>query len=498
MKTGKQRISLFAWIAVLILASLACSTVFGGAPSTAPSSPEIEATVENGGSDQSPTQEEVIDSPTQPAPTATESPPKSSQDRTPSPDLEEIFAPFWESWDILHEYFVEQPIDNTLLVEGAIQGLVDIANFEPIPTEENVAKAFSDAANTPLEVEDEFLTFWKVWVAAYGETEVALMRAALRGMIEALGDENTAYLDPDQYFQSNVGLDGTYEGIGAFVDPDGAYLTIISPIQGSPAEAAGLEPGDQIIAVDGEDMTGIDGNLVIRRVIGPAGSEVVLTIRRDGAEEAFDVTVVRAKINLPSLEGEILEENNLAYVRLFTFGATTGADLRSLLEELLAQNPDGLIFDLRGNGGGFLDTAIEVVSEFIDEGVVMYEVYGDGSQDVYESFGDGVATDIPLVVLVDGGSASASEIVAGAIQDYERGTLVGVTTFGKGSVQFGLPLSDQGAIRVTIAAWYTPDERRIHEIGLTPDEVVEITEAQLEAELDPQLDRAIEILTEGS
>ncbi len=498
MKPVKPRKSILAFIAVLILASLACSTVFGGAPAANPTAPGSAGPAEI-----EPTQESLIspletDAPIQPIPTPTEGLPKSSGDQIPSEDLAEIFAPFWESWDLLHEYYVEQPLDDDSLIQGAINGLTTVASVNPVPTEDSVAQAFSTAANTPAEIEPEFLTFWKVWVATYGETEVTLMRAALRGMIEALGDRHTAYLDPDQHFQTNVPLDGTYEGIGAFVDPDGEFLTIISPMPGSPAEAAGLMPGDQIIAVNGEDMTGIDGNLVIRRVLGPAGSEVILTVHREGVEAPFDITIVRGKINLPSLEGQILEEHNLAYVQMFTFGANTGDDLHQLLEELLEQDPDGLIFDLRGNGGGFLDTAIQVVSEFIDDGVVMYEVYGDGSRDIYESFGDGAATQIPLVVLVDEGSASASEIVAGAIQDYGRGVLVGSQTFGKGSVQVALPLPDEGALRVTIASWFTPEERQIHGTGLLPDIVIEITDAQIEAGLDPQLERAIEILTQGS
>jgi carboxyl-terminal processing protease len=301
-------------------------------------------------------------------------------------------------------------------------------------------------------------------------------------------------MDPDQFIQANIPLEGEYEGIGAWVDPDGEFLTIVSPMPGSPAEEAGLEPGDQVIKVDGEDMTGIDGNLVIRRVLGPSGSQVTLTIRREGIED-FDVTITRAKIVIPSVTGEMLEEHNLAYVQLLNFGQDTDAELRDILNDLLAENPTGLILDLRNNGGGYLVTAIEIASEFIDEGVIMYEDYGDGERDTYEALGDGLATTIPMVVLINEGSASASEILAGAIQDYERAPLVGMTSFGKGSVQNWIPLtSENGAVRVTIARWYTPKERLIHEVGLTPDVIVEFTEADAEAEIDPQLDKAIEIL----
>lgn len=358
----------------------------------------------------------------------------SEEGGTPS-TLETTFIPFWKAWDIVHAYYVDQPLDDTKLMEGAING-----------------------------------------------------------MMESLGDPHSSYMDPDQFKQMNADLGGEYEGIGAWVDVTGDYLTIISPMTGSPAEKAGVKPGDQIIAVNGEDMTGIDGNLVLKRVLGPAGTDVTLTILRSGVSEPFDVTITRATITVPSVEGKMLDDG-IAYVQLTTFGLDTAKDLHNILEDLLAQNPKGLILDLRYNGGGYLDTAVSVVSEFLDDGVALYEVYGDGTRDTYTIRRGGIATEIPLVVLVNEGTASASEITAGAIQDYDRGTLVGVTTFGKGSVQTMTPLGEgEGAVRVTIARWITPKERQINGIGLTPDEVVEITDEDVTAERDPQLERAIEIL----
>ncbi|HNS64264.1 MAG TPA: S41 family peptidase, partial [Anaerolineaceae bacterium] len=175
----------------------------------------------------------------------------------------------------------------------------------------------------------------------------------------------------------------------------------------------------------------------------------------------------------------------------------TTADMKEALASLLEQNPKGLILDLRYNGGGFLVTAVEVVSQFIEGGqVVMYEEYGDGSRDTYKSLPGGLATSIPMVILVNEGSASASEITAGALQDYGRATLVGTQTFGKGSVQIWTDLQDnQGAVRITVARWLTPKERQIHEVGLTPDVIVEITQEDVDADRDPQLEKAIEILT---
>jgi carboxyl-terminal processing protease len=321
------------------------------------------------------------------------------------------------------------------------------------------------------------------------------MRGAISGMLDALGDQHTSYVDPDQYMQANMSMDGEYEGIGAWVDTGTEYLTIISPMPNSPAEEAGLIPGDQVIWIDGEDMTGLDGSLVIRKVLGPAGSKVVLTIRREGEMELFDVTIIREKITVPSVESRMLEDN-IGYVQIITFGADTRAELRDNLKSLLDQDPDGLIVDLRYNGGGFLQTAVAVASEFIAKGVILYEDYGyDEGLTEHKALRGGLATEIPLVLLVNEGSASAAEIVAGAIQDNQRGPLVGATTFGKGSVQNWIELSDnQGAVRVTIARWLTPAERQIHEIGLTPKYLVEFTEEDYQDELDPQLDKAIEVL----
>jgi carboxyl-terminal processing protease len=188
-------------------------------------------------------------------------------------------------------------------------------------------------------------------------------------------------------------------------------------------------------------------------------------------------------------------EDNIGYVELFTFGDSTNEELEKALKELMSQNPAGIVLDLRNNGGGYRDTAIEVASQFIGDGTIMYEEFGDGRKEVFEAKRGGLATDVPLVVLINEGSASASEIVAGAIQDYQRGYLVGMTSFGKGSVQNYIDLDNkQGAVRITIARWLTPLGRQIHSIGLQPDFPVEITEEDLAADLDPQLDQAVKVL----
>jgi carboxyl-terminal processing protease len=359
-------------------------------------------------------------------------------DRGATPEeLQDLFVPYWQAWDLVHEQYVDQPVDDELLMRGAI-----------------------------------------------------------RGMMDSLGDPHTSYLDPVLHEQLTSQLEGSeeYEGIGAWVNISSDYLTIISPMPDSPAEKAGLRTGDMIIAVDGDDMTGVDGEMVRQRLMGPKGTPVILTVHREG-EEPFDVEIVRASITVPSVSGKMLDEGNIAYLRIYIFSENVSDDLRDTLKELMKNDPDGLILDLRGNGGGFLDQSIEVASEFIGDGVILYEEYGDGSRRTFEAKRGGTATDIPLVVLINEGSASASEIVAGAIQDRGRGQLVGATSFGKGSVQIPNQLkNEQGAVRITVARWLTPNERTIHEIGLTPDFEVEITEENFQNNIDPQLDKAIELL----
>jgi len=361
---------------------------------------------------------------------------KSPQETSTPADLKQLFDPFWQSWDLVHDLYIDQPVDDELMMQGAIKGMMD-----------------------------------------------------------SLGDQHSSYMDPDQQRQANIEIDGGYEGIGAWVDATGEYLTIVSPMPGSPAEKAGLKPGDQIIAIDGEDMTGIDGSLVIRKVLGPAGTSLTLTVFREGEPEPFDVTLERARIVIPVVEHEILD-GDIAYIKLYSFSGNATEEFTAALKDLMDQEPLGLILDLRNNPGGERDTAVEITSQFIGEGVIMYQEYGDGSRDTFEAVKGGLATDIPMVVLINKGSASGSEIVAGAIQDYERGTLVGTVSFGKGSVQNWIPLvNDQGLVRVTIARWLTPDGRTIHELGVEPDIEVENTEEDFLNELDPQLDKAIEILS---
>lgn len=345
----------------------------------------------------------------------------------------EQFDPFLEVWDLVHERYLRQPVDDTALIEGAIDG-----------------------------------------------------------MLATLEDPHTRYLSPDDQLAAQESMDGEFQGIGAEVqDVDGA-ITIVTPIDGSPAEAAGLQPGDILREADGVPLTGMDVTEAAALVRGPAGTTVNLVIERNG--ELLDVPIVRDVIKLATVRGELLEEG-IAYIRLSRFGNNTDEELADLLPELLDENPTGLILDLRRNPGGSLDTTVEIADQFLDEGLVLVERFGDGDLRPFEVDDDGLAQDIPMVVLIDEGSASASEVLAGAIQDRGRGVIIGQISFGKGTVQTWHTLSNDGGVRVTIAEWLTPEESSIDQIGLTPDFYIPLPEVEegVEPE-DTQLQAAIDYL----
>jgi carboxyl-terminal processing protease len=264
---------------------------------------------------------------------------------------------------------------------------------------------------------------------------------------------------------------------------------------GRPAFKAGLRPGDIIIEVDGQSIEGLSLYEDVLLIRGPAGSTIVLTIFREGELEPFDVAVVRAKIEIEVVEAELLPDN-IGYVRLTQFSKGASDSVAEMMEPLLNQGATAIIFDLRSNPGGLLSEAVDVSALFLAEGTVVIERLKGGEERQFDANrGRHVAPDIPLIVLTNGGSASASEIVAGAIQDHKRGIIIGDQTFGKGSVQLPHTLSDGSELRVTIAEWLTPSGRQIHGEGITPDIVVEMTFEDFEQERDPQLDKAIEFLS---
>lgn len=324
-----------------------------------------------------------------------------------------------------------------------------------------------------------------------------LVHGAASGMVGAVGDPHTVFVEPLPAAIMDQDMQGSFEGIGASVDMVDGKVVIVRPLPNSPALQAGIQAGDVILAVDDQSLEGKSLLEAITMIRGPQGTTVRLLIQREGVAEPFVVPVTRDKVELLTVESRMLD-GGIGYVRLTEFNAIARDRLREALEQLSREDLKGLIFDLRGNPGGYLDMAVEVAGEFLPRGtLVLTEHERDREPKEYLVRGRGLATEVPLVVLVDGGSASASEIVAGAIRDHQRGTLIGTTTYGKGSVQNPHTLSDGSSLRVTVARWHLPNGHNLDGNGIVPDIEVPRTPDEVLAGVDPQLDRAVAFLTNG-
>jgi len=367
---------------------------------------------------------------------------------------------------------------------------------------------------TPASDDAAFQPFWDTYHTindryAGGEVDrTGLVQGAIRGMLDALGDPYSEYLTSEEYRQSLQGISGQFEGIGAEIAtkaPDGTEgctplgaecrLVVTKPLDGSPAAKAGLQPGDIVLAVDGTSLDGLTVDGARDRIRGPKGSVVTLSIQR-GAGAPLSVTITRDVVQTKEVDSKALAGGTVGYVGVAGFSDSAADEVVKALSAHLAAGRTRLILDLRGNPGGFVTAARKIASQFISSGVVFWEQDAKGNQIATDALTDGVATDpaLRLVVLIDGGSASASEIVAGALQDAKRATLVGQQSFGKGTVQQWQELTGEGgAFKLTVARWLTPDKRWIHQVGLTPDVVVALPDP-VPAGSDPTLDKALEVL----
>jgi carboxyl-terminal processing protease len=359
---------------------------------------------------------------------------------------------------------------------------------------------YPSVAAVQEEHQEQFAIFWEAWRLIedqfYTEEPLnaqSMTYGAVRGMIASLGDPHTAFLTPEQADLFRDDLEGKFGGIGVTVSlTDEGQLRVVRPIPGAPGELAGLQPGDLILEVDGQLITGMDLGQAISLIRGPKDTEVRLLVQ-DIEGGVRELTIQRALIEIPTTETRMLEDG-IAYLAVHDCNARAPGGVREGLKQLLAEDPRGLILDLRGNPGGYLHVATEIASEFIQDGLLLIERDSEGRETMHKARGGGTATGIPLAVLVDSGSASAAEIIAGAIQDNARGILVGEQTFGKGSVQITERLSDGSGLQITTRRWYTPADRQIDGQGLIPDIEVEITDESLLAQRDLQLERAISYL----
>ena len=359
-------------------------------------------------------------------------------------------------------------------------------------------------ADGRVALDAQFGLFWEAMDLVYRDFYGTLPDAqtatynAIRGVVDNLGDPNTSFLTPQEanYFRSN--LAGAFEGIGARVEwnQEANTLEISEPFENQPAWKAGVRRGDLIAEIDGVSIVGTNLNDAVAKIRGPKGSKVVLTIQRKDVAQPFPIEIVRDRIETPTISTDSLGKNGeIAYVRLFTFNQNAGQLVRQAVANALTHQPRALIFDLRGDPGGLLREAVKIASIFLQDQTVVIERSSDGKTQTFNTEDKALMTDLPMVVLVNEGSASASEIVAGALQDSGRARLFGTKTYGKGSVQLPQTLSDGSILRITIAHWFTPKNRTIHGTGLAPDTVVEMTQADHDAGKDPQLDAAVEYLS---
>lgn len=347
----------------------------------------------------------------------------------------------------------------------------------------------------------DFNLYWKIWdlinknYYTKNIPETQLFYGSLAGIVSSLNDPYSVFMTPQDATNFQHDLSGNFEGIGAEIAIKNNILVVVSPLSDSPALKAGLKPKDLILKINGTSTENMRVDTAVNLIRGPKGTNVTLTVFRDGFTVAKDIVITRETINVKSVSLEYKGvSNNIAYIKIRQFNDDTTPLLDSAISDLLSKNTKGIILDLRNNPGGYLSTAVDVSSEWIDGQVVVSEKDRNGNETNHSGDRPARLANIPTIILVDGGSASASEIVAGALQDYGKAKLVGMQTFGKGSVQDLNDLPDGSTVKLTIAKWFTPKGRTIDQTGITPDVKVELTEADFNKNLDPQLDKALELL----
>ena len=370
--------------------------------------------------------------------------------------------------------------------------------YERRPAIEKVKGVLGQETAKPPDV--DFAQFWEVWGLVEEKfvdrdtiERDKLVRGAISGLVKALGDPYTVFLPPQQSKLFREDVRGSFGGIGAEIGIRKEILTIISPLKGSPAERAGLKAGDKILKINATTTADLSIEEAVGYIRGPIGTTVTLTISRDD-EDVRDVEIIRQVIIVPIIE-TARKGDGIFSIRLLNFNESSPLEFRRAIREFILSGDTKLVFDLRSNPGGFLDAAIDISSWFIPAGeIVARERFAEGSEVLYRSSGHRLLESVPVVVLVDQGSASASEIVAGALRDAKGVQLIGQKTFGKGSVQEVNDLKDGASLKITIAKWLTPKRTSIDEKGLEPDIMVEIKKEDAEAGKDPQLEKAIAVL----
>jgi carboxyl-terminal processing protease len=365
----------------------------------------------------------------------------------------------------------------------------------PIAYSEEAAASSTDNSGATL----DFNLYWEVWdnlktnyVDKNKIKDQDLFYGSLKGLAQSTGDPYTVFMNPQEAKEFTDDLAGTFEGIGAEVGMRNDITTVIAPLDGMPAQKAGIRSGDKIYAVDGKTTIGLTVDEVVKKIRGPKDTKVVLTIIR-GKEKPKDLTIIRSVIIVKSVKTE-LRSDGIFVIRVSNFNDDTASLFNEAVNTALLKSPKGIILDLRNNPGGYLETAVDMASEWVEAGPIVAEQFNNNRRNEYPANGRARLKNFPTIVLINGGSASASEILAGALRDYKKATIVGETTYGKGSVQSLRDLSGGAALKITVAKWLTPAGDYINEKGLDPNIEVKMTADDLDKNLDPQFNKALELL----
>ncbi len=383
---------------------------------------------------------------------------------------------------------------------GIAAGRMPDDSAAPLPIDLAIP-ANIDAGNRGV----DFALFWKVWdilcdkYVDRGSLDArVLLYGAIDGMLAASGDPYTTFFDPEEQKSFDEDISGKFEGIGAEMGMRDGVLTVIAPLEDSPAERSGLRPNDKVLEIDGESAASLSLDEAVDRIRGPKDTTVTLTVYRAGEDDSREVVVTRGLIMVESVKLSFDDDDTIGILRISRFGEDTEREYREATTEMIGKGIRGMIIDLRSNPGGLLESAVSIGSTMLPKGdVVVIEEDASGSRREERSSGGDRFSDVPTVVLIDEGSASASEILAGALRENrDNVTLVGRKSYGKGSVQELIPTSADTSVKVTVARWLTPEGHQINDAGIEPDEDVELTIDDLKNDRDPQMDRALEILRE--
>ncbi len=390
----------------------------------------------------------------------------------------------------------------SIVLIGGVFSLGTYVGYSRRPEIEKVLSVTNK--EVPAENKADFNSFWKVWnllneksIYANKVTDQDRVYGAISGMASSLGDPYTVFFSPKENKLFNEEIHGSFGGIGAEIGIKDKLLTIISPLKDTPSSKAGIKSGDKILKIDKTETTDMTVDGAINLIRGPQGTEVTLVILRPGERTTREFKMIRENIEIPTIDTE-LRADNIFVIKFYSFSENSANLFKGAIDRFISSGSHKLVLDMRGNPGGYLDAAVNIGSLFIDEGkTIVSEDFGQNKKPVvYRSHGPKLFDDkLDFVVLVDSGSASAAEILAGALKEHGIATLVGTRTFGKGSVQELLPVTEDTSLKVTVARWLTPNGLSISEHGLDPDVSVPFTQKDFDAKKDPQMDKAVEILT---